>query len=115
MDTPIDLEGRRLKEMGVKISTNINEIIDHSLYGKPLLRLWSDINNLPTNQYKQIDWKALKVAALSSPSNRHIWAVSLNSKELPTCYMMEIRGMWPFSHCPREFGHTPETVLLFVP
>ena len=24
--------------------------------------------------------------------------------------MMERRGMWPFSHCSRDYGHTPETV-----
>ena len=39
MDTPNDMEGRRLKEKVVKTSTNINKIIYHSLYVKPLLIL----------------------------------------------------------------------------
>ena len=52
VDTPINMEGRRLKEKGVKISMNISKIIDQYLFRKPLLRRWSDINNVKLNQYK---------------------------------------------------------------
>ena len=88
MDTPNDMEGRILKEKVVKTSTNINKIIYHSLYGKPLIIQWSDINTLQPKYYKQIDWTSLKVEDISDLSNRHRWAVILASKELPKSYVM---------------------------
>ena len=88
VDTPTNLEGSILKENRVKISTNINKIIYHSLYGKPLLIQWCYINTLQPKYYKQIDWTSLKVEDISDLSNRHRWAVILASKELPKSYVM---------------------------
>ena len=80
-DSPIyPTSGKWILYLGKKISTNMRERMEESIFGPPIIVRWHKIGNLNKEIHHLLDCKALKGASESSTNYQRRWATWITSQ-----------------------------------
>ena len=103
-------EGKRNIALGDKVSTNVLDTIENSIF-KPSPSILMAQNRHPPQDISYTGRLGiLKSSHQKSPPQQHRWLTRLAAKELHTRQVMTKRGSWPTPSCHKNCGHPCEEV-----